>query len=393
MTEIDSNQPARPLRTRARIAAHALWDQMIRPAAVSADDVPWHAEAITAEWITSVLGGSVPGAVAEQAKIVGGDDGSSVRRGIAVRWNEAGTAASLPNRLFAKSTPTLATRLSAGMAAPSEGRFLKELRPGLDIEAPVCRYSARGGESGRSLHLFDDLTVTRGATFCDGDTVIDRGNAEDIVETLATLHGSFMTAKDTSQFDWLGTYESFFEAGKRSGIQDGHEQALTKAASVIPEPLMARRDEIWPAAERAAAAHALSPRTVIHSDVHLGNWYITAEGRMGLSDWARVCRGLWARDIAYALAVTLAIEDRRAWETELIEHYLGTLKGKFGVEIAWDDALRAYRQQTFTALLMWTPTLCPPPMLPDMQPEHMSMKMIERICTAIDDHDALDSFD
>ncbi len=393
MTDLDPNRPAQQLRTRARIAVHALWDLMVRPDAVSADDVPFHAESITAEWITGILGEGIPGAVAEQVKIGGGDDGSSVRRGVEVRWNKAGASASLPTRLFAKSTPTLATRLSAGMAAPSEGRFLKELRPDLDIEAPVCRYSARDSVSGRSLHLFDDLTVTKGAVFCDGDTAVDRRQAEDIVELLATLHGTFMTMGDSEEIAWLGTYESFFEAGRRSGIQDGHEQALTKAARVIPKALLARRDEIWPAAMRAAAAHGQAPRTVIHSDVHLGNWYVTGEGRMGLSDWARVCRGLWARDIAYALMTTLAVEDRRAWETALLERYLGKLQSDFGVKIGWEEALRAYRQQAFTALLMWTPTLCPPPMLPDMQPEHMSMKMIERICTAIDDHDALECFD
>lgn len=50
-------------------------------------------------------------------------------------------------------------------------------------------------------------------------------------------------------------------------------------------------------------------------------------------------------------------------------------------------------QQTFTALLMWTPSLCPPPQLPDMQPESVSMEMIRRITIAIDDYGALESFD
>lgn len=379
---------ARQLRTRARIAAHALWDLMARPEA-RPGEVPFHAEAITAPWLTAVFAGAAPGARAESVRIVGGDDGSSVRRGIQVAWNAAG--AGLPTRLFAKSTPTLATRLSAGMAAPSEGRFLMEVRPSLAIEAPVCRWSGRDPDSGRSLHLFDDLTVTRGAGFCQADTVISRGQAEAMIDTLATLHGALR--ERAQALDWLNTYEAFFEAGRRSGIQDGHEQALTRAAPVIPARLLARRDEIWPAAARAAAAHAEHPRTVIHSDVHLGNWYVTADGRMGLSDWARVCRGLWARDVAYMLTAALSVEDRRVWEMDLLDRYLRKVRGGFGIDIGRDEALRAYRQQMFTALLMWTPTLCPPPMLPDMQPERMSLKMIGRICTAIDDHDALDSFE
>ena len=386
---MEDHVSARRMRTRARIAAHAIWDLMARPDA-RAGDVPFHAEAVTAPWITAVFEHAAPGARAEAVRIVGGDDGSSVRRGIQVDWNAAGRAGSLPTRLFAKSTPTLATRLSAGMAAPSEGRFLMDVRPSLDIEAPVCRWSGRDPDSGRSLHLFDDLTETRGASFCQVDTVIGLDQAEGMIDTLATLHGSLRDAAES--LDWLNTYEGFFEAGRRSGIQDGHEQALTRAAPVIPAGLMARRDEIWPAAARAAASHAAQPRTVIHSDVHLGNWYVTGDGHMGLSDWARVCRGLWARDVAYMLTAALSIDDRRAWEMLLIDRYVRKMES-FGLGIGGEEALRLYRRQMFPALLMWTPTLCPPPMLPDMQPERMSLAMIERITTAIDDHRALDSFE
>jgi thiamine kinase-like enzyme len=314
-----------------------------------------------------------------------------VRRAIEVTWNEAGRAGGLPTRLFAKTTPSLATRLSAGMAAPSEGRFLRELRPELAIEAPVCLHTARDAFSGRSVHLFEDLTATRGARFCDVSTRIDRTGAERIVDTLARLHGHFARAGGP-EATWLATYEDFFRAAQNSGIQRAHEQALTRAASVLPAPLAARRDELWPAAERAAAAHAQAPRTVIHSDPHLGNWFVTADGAFGLADWARVCRGLWARDVAYALTTTLETEPRRAWETQLLRRYLARLRDEFGVAISEEAAERAYRQQIFLALLMWTPTLCPPPTLPEMQPEATSLEMIRRIAAAIDDLDALGTF-
>ena len=84
------------------------------------------------------MGKGVPGARALEVEVVGGDDGSSARRILALEWNEAGRAAHLPARVFTKSTPTLPMRLSAGKAAPSEGRFLTELRPLLPIEAPRC---------------------------------------------------------------------------------------------------------------------------------------------------------------------------------------------------------------------------------------------------------------
>jgi hypothetical protein len=385
------------LRRRSQYAAHALWDHLTRPPAVTAADVPWSAEAVTPDWITAVLARDVAGARADEVRITGGDAGSSVRRAISVGWNAIGRAARLPERLFAKTTPSLATRLSAGMVAPTEGRFLMELRPQLRLEAPVCLHSARDALGGRSIHLFEDLTVTRGARFCRVRDAIDRTQAEGIVDTLAELHGSFTEVDGrravAGDLAWLDTYESFFNTARRTGTEQGHEQAMTRAADVIPPAVMARRAEVWPAAVRAAELHGAGPRTVIHSDVHLGNWYITGDGHMGLSDWARVCRGLGVRDVAYALMTTLAVDDRRAWEQALLRRYRERLQDRFGIRLDPAALLRGYRQQAFSALLMWTPTLCPPPLLPEMQTEATSKEMIHRITSAIDDHAALDSFD
>lgn len=87
----------------------------------------------------------------------------------------------------------------------------------------------------------------------------------------------------------------------------------------------------------------------------------------------------------------LDIEDRRSWECELIDRYAQRLSGISGQQIEFDRAWSAYREQACLALLMWTPTLCPPPTLPDMQPEETSMRMIQRITTAMDDHEVLSS--
>ena len=383
--EVDaSSLPSRP-----RLAVFSLWDNLTRPMVRDAADVPWHGEALTDEWLTAVVGKGVPGARALEVEVVGGDDGSSARRILALEWNEAGRAAHLPARVFTKSTPTLPMRLSAGKAAPSEGRFLTELRPLLPIEAPRCLCTMRDSRTGRSIHLMEDLTTTRGAVFCRASSTIDRSQAEQVVETLATLHGTFLNASNRVDFGWLRTHEDFFYAAARNGVEAGHDRAMVRAADVIPPGVRAQQARIWPAAVAGLAMHEGQSRTVIHSDVHLGNWYIAEDGRMGLCDWARVCRGHWARDLAYALMTTLRVDDRRAWERALIERYCAQL-GEFAgltvdVATAWDG----YRRQACAALLMWTPTLCPPPTLPDMQPEATSLLMIERITVAMDDLDVL----
>ncbi len=379
------------LRTRARIGAHVVWDALTRPLARSQGDVPWSAEAITPDWITAVMGSADPEARATHVAVSGGHQGSSVRRQICVRWNEAGVAARLPTELFAKTTPTLLTRLSSGMAAAGEGRFFRELRGELAIEAPTMIHSAYDRASGRSIHLFEDLVATQQASFCNNRTAISRAQAEQIVDTLAALHGRFYASpRFETDLRWVTSYEAFFGTGANNGIHEGHDLAMIAAADVIPAAVLARKHEIWPAALRSLATHEREPRTLLHSDVHLGNWYETGAGRMGLCDWALVCKGHWSRDVAYALMTTLATPDRRAWEQALLERYLARMRERCGLTLDFDAAFARYRQQAFAALLMWTPTLCHPPTMPDMQPEEMSLEMIARITAAIADLDALD---
>jgi hypothetical protein len=379
------------LRTRARIAAHVLWDHAIEPAPPPGE-VPWSAEAASPEWLSWALCAGHPDARVEAVKTDGGSQGSSVRRRMTLTYNTAGQKAGLPEHLFAKATPGLLTRLTAGMVAPREGAFYQQIKAALPIETPGHYWSGANPRSGRSLHLFEDLSVTKAAQFCDATTAISRAQAEDMVTLLATMHGGFYnTARFAADLAWLQTYVDYAQGSARNGARNGHERAMSLAAAVIPADVMARRDEIWPMLEAGLELHRAAPATLLHSDVHLGNWYITGAGRMGLCDWALVCKGHWARDFAYAVSTSLAVTHRRAWERDLLALYLDRLRAHGGPLVTFEDGWRCYRLQLFGALTMWTPTLCPSPTRPEMQTEATSLEMIRRVTHAISDLNALDS--
>jgi hypothetical protein len=389
----DSRSTGVHFRARGRMAVHTIWDYITRPIAKTIDDVPWCAEAISPEWLTAVLCGEVSGARVVTVEICGGDQGSSVRRQLKVSYNEEGRNAGLPENLFCKTTPTVLTRLATGLSAAGEARFYRQLRPELNIEAPTCYHSAWDRKSGRSVHLFNDLIATRSAQFCKWPTPISRQQAEQIVDTLATVHGRYYdSARFSSDLKWILTFEDFFRAGERVGLRECHEQAMIKAEAVIPADVSCDRAGIWPSTIKALELHRKGTSTLIHSDVHLGNWYITGDGRMGLCDWQCLAKGHWARDISYAISTTLAIEDRRAWERDLLKRYLDQMREKCGLGITFDEAWDLYRQQIFLALLMWTPTLVHTRTTPDMQPEEMSLEMIKRMTAAISDLESLRSF-
>jgi len=389
----DSHPTGVHFRARGRMAVHTIWDYITRPIAKTIDDVPWCAEAISPDWLTAVLCGRVKGARVVSVEICGGDQGSSVRRHLKAAYNEEGRNVGLPENLFCKTTPTVLTRLATGLSAAGEARFYRQIRPELNIEAPSCYHSAWDRKSGRSVHLFNDLIATKAAQFCKWPTPISRQQAEQIVDTLATVHGRYYdSARFSSDLKWLLTFEDFFRAGERVGLRECHERAMTQAEAVIPQDVSRRRAGIWPSTIKALELHAKGTPTLLHSDVHLGNWYITGEGRMGLCDWQCLGKGHWARDVSYAISTTLAIEDRRAWERDLLKRYLDQMQEKCGLGITFDEAWDLYRQQIFLALLTWTPTLVHTRTTPDMQPEEMSLEMIKRMTAALSDLESFSSF-
>jgi hypothetical protein len=375
-------------RTRTRYAAHSIWDVLTDPPVAGADDVPWRVEAITPDWLTAQLCGEHPGARVESVEVRGDNDlGSTVHRWLTVGYNEAGIAAGLPTALFAKSTPTVLTRLaSGGHIVTQERTFYTVARDRLPIETPSMAACAIDRTSGRSVTLFDDLVVSKGTTFFSKDSVVERDVAEQIVDTLAGYHGAFWDSPLLeTDLGSLARHGAFLAVGERIGMRAAHDEAMDKAKGVIPAAVYERRDEIWAHAVAAMEFHEGS-RTLLHGDMHLGNWYRNADGRVGLADWQNTSIGNWVFDFAYAVSTTLDVEDRRAWERELLERYVAAVGHGLTTDVAWS----MYRRALTIPLLLWTPTLVPSPVFPDMQTDEMSMLMIHRIATAMDDLGTLD---
>jgi hypothetical protein len=381
--------------TALRVSGRVLFERVVRPRARDLGDVPCSPSAITPEWLTAVLCSRIPGAVVTSVVVEPASAGTHERHRLRVGYNEKGTQADLPASIFTKSLPSIVTRMVAGFNghARVEGSFYSQARPLLDIEAPVCYHSTFDRHTFAAIHLLEDLVATKSATFCGHRTYVTRPMAEDMIDLLAALHGRFYGDRMLNeQFRWLADYPKWFRIGAQKMRTEHYtSKAFDAAAHVIPARLMARRHEVWPATMRALAVHENEPPVFLHSDVHIGNWYQTGAGRMGLCDWQCPSRGHWSRDFAYAVSAALTPDDRRRWERELLARYIERLGEHCGARVDFDRGFTQYRQQILHALAMWTITLCHSPLLPSMQSEAMTLAMIERMAIAITDLDSLDS--
>jgi hypothetical protein len=102
-------------------------------------------------------------------------------------------------------------------------------------------------------------------------------------------------------------------------------------------------------------------------------------------DWQVGLRGSWAYDYSYLLATALEIEDRRAWEHDLLDFYLEQLAAAGGEPVPRARAWQAYRQALFYPYFAWLYTIGRSRLQPNFQPREVSLMMIERIAAAIAD--------
>lgn len=370
----------------------------LRRTPVSADAaVPGRVEQITPAWLNRVLQPKLGGRRIESVSIERHSAGTSVRARMHLRYSAITESDDLPATLFIKSAPTFVTRIGNGLSgtAPTEAGFYNELRFKLELEAPYGYYSAFERYSCRTVHLLEDLAATRAATFCTPTTCISREQADEIVGQLARLHaaGANLDVVTRQKPAWLRTYPTWWhEAGSISMVRKYHLRGQRRAdeLGLTPRRLVGRGELLWSKFEASVDAHARLPRTLLHGDTHLGNWYITGDGNMGLCDWQCVSVGHWSRDLSYALSSALTIEQRRDWEGALIDTYLEQFSGLGGAAPSREHAWGLYRSQLPGALAMWTTTLNPPKFMPHMQPAEVSAEMLRRILTAIDDHDVLE---
>ncbi len=379
-----------------RIARLVEDEQRTKPKAVRAGDVVPNVEAITCEWLTDVLCGDAADIKVIDVEITLVSVGTHARHRLRLTYDRALDQAMLPTLVFSKTLPSVENRMMVGITghARTEGRFYTQMRPELELEIPHCYHSTVDRGSCAAIHLLEDLVETKGATFTNYETYVTREMAEDMVDLLAGLHGHFYDDRRfDDDFKWVARFTRWFMGGvTKLRVDESTEKALTKAADLIPERLLRRRNEIWPATMAALRVHEEEPETFLHSDVHIGNWYQTDNGRMGLCDWQCAGRGHWSRDLAYAISGALTIDDRRAWEVGLVRRYLAGLEDVCGRSFDFGAAWIHYRQQMLHALLNWTPTLCPSEYVPaTMQTEEVSLTMIERMTAAIDDLDSIDS--
>jgi hypothetical protein len=367
--------------------------ERVRPQrARTAADVPGVADDITTEWLSAVLCRDVPGAEVVSFTTPGGSSGTSERVALRVTYNQAGRDAGLPEHLFAKLTASVQQRLLLGAAdvIAGETHFFMTFRPKVDMEAPLGYWGASEDRTWKSIVIMEDIAHSKGATFPEPTTRVTRPQIEDLLQNMARYHGAMWEDPDLAVLktptDHITNVSSFASFEKRCAV------GMERARSVIAPGVYGQADRMWKGTIRSLAMNTEThPRTMLHGDSHIGQTYITADGRMGLTDWQATMQGGWGYDFAYTVGSAIEPEDRREWDRELLEFYLEHLTAAGGKPPAFDEAWAIYCQQLFYPYSAWAFTIGRAAYQPKMQPDHRSLAILKRLSAAIDENRSFDA--
>ncbi|KAI0896671.1 kinase-like domain-containing protein [Annulohypoxylon nitens] len=263
-----------------------------------------------------------------------------------------------------------------------EAEFYFYIGPIINMNLPKIWYCGTDTVSGQGLVVMDNL-ISQGCSF--GDPLqpwpVERVRAG--VEQLAILHAKTWGAKEEG-FPWLAADKEMggnpLQAMVSSLLQPGPWEVRFKnsAAPPLPESI-ANRERLERAFKIMWATENPQLRCVIHGDSHIGNTFITADGRPGFIDWQGPHAGVNVQDLAYFVTGVMTIEDRRSHEVGLVKHYLQALHQNGGPRFEKDDVWHDYRKHTLHGLA-WALAA------PGMQSDENIFAMTERHVAAVSDH-------
>jgi hypothetical protein len=330
---------------------------------------------ITVAWLSQVLNRKVTSVVLDRTV-----PGTATKVFVTVTYDDDTSPHALPTQLCVKGgfDPNFIQMMPwIVMIYQRECDFYNHVAPSLNnMSLPSCWWA--GHNSTQGVLVMDNLAA-QGCSFGNPAEAWSVSRVLAGVEQLAALHAKTWHIRD-SDYPWLTsdydqailtlmkTYENVVKGPDRPGIHD-YLKNQPRVTAVLEKHYALRNPRF---------------RCLLHGDAHTGNTYLV-NGAPRFLDWQMIHIGSAFHDLAYFVGAALTVEDRRANEWVIVQHYLRTLE-KFGVEplfVSDAEVVNEYKK-SFLAGVGWI--MCPY----EMQVKECVYPMALRYAAALDDHKVLE---
>lgn len=287
--------------------------------------------------LSRVLSHSFPDVEVSRVQVVKRTSGTNSNVRLAVEYSRDLGA---PTAIFAKLPPGGATQRElvkkSGMAAREVG-FYRDVARSVPLRFPRAYHAAYDEETADFVLLLEDVT-TSGAVFLDPEASTPFEVARRAVEDLADLHLAHRQDQALRRrVAWVGPQIRLREygAGMLSTALEHCRSSLADEFARVARFYVDHHDAVHDAWEKGAWS-------VIHGDCHFGNVFLEKE-RIGFFDWGCMAYMPGIRDVGYYLCMGLSVDDRRAFERELLGLYVSRIAAGGGPDMSFDEAWRLHR--------------------------------------------------
>lgn len=306
--------------------------------------LPLTPAAIDAAWLSRALATNIPGLVVRRAEVRDVMLGTSTKIRVEVEYRDPAHARTLPSRLIVKGGFEAHSPILAAMYL-NEVRSYRDVAPLVELRTPRAFFAASDPSSHQSIVIMEDL-VQRGVTFCSPLRPQSFEATAARLRALARYHARSWNAADFAAgggWDWVrdrfSTHSAAYQARYlEPDIWAGYV-GLPRGAAASAS--LHDREWMQQALARLGELDRAADRCILHGDTHLGNLYVDTDGTPGFLDM-QVAKGNWSLEIAYHIAVSLDLADRRRWEGPLLETYLAALRDAGVAAPDFDAAWQAY---------------------------------------------------
>ncbi|KAI2466722.1 aminoglycoside phosphotransferase [Annulohypoxylon bovei var. microspora] len=312
----------------------------------STDRLPTIPAEVTAQWLESKLGHKI-----RSASLTRSIFGTASKLFFSVRYaEEVADPSSRPAEICVKGVfdpEMLESQPWTLSLAQREANFFAKIAP--TIKHMGYPKGWWGGTSDRQgIAIMSDLTH-EGCTFPPEVASYPVEKALDGAAQIAGLHAQFW-GKSQDDYPWIS---NDYDVAMKFIAEPWDSVVREAGRPKLPEYLMdgARVKRVQ---DKYYARRNPRFRTLLHGDTHLGNVYFTAEGHTRFLDWSAFHFASCFHDLVYFVSTTLTIEDRRAHEMEVLDHYLATLHRLGGPKFDRDDEeLMIEYKRSYMTNIIW----------------------------------------
>jgi hypothetical protein len=230
-----------------------------------------------------------------------------------------------------------------------EGRFYQQIGAKLDLRTPRCFWNHIDPDSGTFGLLLEDLGSRTMISQVEG---VGAERAREAIAALAALHGAWWCSPALDGLEWMPRLDDPINLSAGQSYRDAWALCVERVGDALPPGAIEIGEAVQVGFEQLMRAMADAPLTICHGDFRVDNLLFddaAAEGdRVAVIDWQISSRAPGVGDVAYFLCQSMAVDERRRHEEQLLRGWYAGLVDAIGrplddypFDLAWEHYQRA----------------------------------------------------